>query len=326
MSLQVSVVVPTFRRPALLDGCLQSLLAQDFPPTAYEVIVVDDGCEEATRRLVESESARARACGVALRYLAAPVARRGPAAARNLGWQAARGPLIAFTDDDCRPAAGWLEQGAAALADGAAGASGRVVVPLPPRPSDYERDVAGLERSLFVTANCFYRRSALQAAGGFDERFAIPWREDSDLYFRLLRRGERLVPAPDAVVVHPVRAAGWGVSLRQQRKSMYNALLYKKHPRLYRQVLQPAPPWRYYLSLAALAGALGGGLAGAAPLALLSAVSWAALTLHFSALRLRGASHSPGHVAEMLVTSALIPLLSVYWRLRGALKFRVFFL
>jgi len=43
-------------------------------------------------------------------------------------------------------------------------------------------------------------------------------------------------------------------------------------------------------------------------------------------MRLRGTSHAPGHIAEMAVTSALIPPLSVFWRLRGAVKFRVLFL
>ena len=42
--------------------------------------------------------------------------------------------------------------------------------------------------------------------------------------------------------------------------------------------------------------------------------------------RLEGASRRPSHVAEMVVTSALIPFLSIYWRLRGAWRFRVLFL
>ena len=82
-------------------------------------------------------------------------------------------------------------------------------------------------------------------AGGFDERFSAAWREDSDLHFRLLHQGGRIVWAPAALVVHPWPAR-WGVSLKQQRKSQFNALLYKKHPRLYRQRIRPWPPWEYY--------------------------------------------------------------------------------
>ena len=63
----------------------------------------------------------------------------------------------------------------------------------------------------------------------------MAWREDSDLWLTFMGRGETLVSAADAVVIHPLRPAHWGVSLSQQRKSQYNALLYKKHPQLYRQ-------------------------------------------------------------------------------------------
>jgi GT2 family glycosyltransferase len=322
MAIQVSVVVPTFKRPDLLDRCLQALLAQDFDPTAYEVIVVDDAADQQAKlpgSLVQTSSLPR------LRYLSMPK-RRGPAAARNRGWQAAAGAIIAFTDDDCLPAPGWLKNGTRALARGASGASGQVIVPLPPSPTDYEANAAGLAQSRFVTANCFYLRSALSSVGGFDETFNLPWREDSDLYFRLLACGHLLVEAPDAVVVHPVRPARWGASLRQQRKSMYNALLYRKHPAIYRQRIQAAPPWHYYAAVGSLLALPAAFLAGSLPLALGGLAAWMALTAAFCARRLRRTSHALGHVMEMLVTSALIPPLSVYWRLRGALTFRVFFL
>ncbi len=87
--------------------------------------------------------------------------------------------------------------------------------------TDYELNARNLVRSEFVTANCFYRKQALEAVGGFDERFRMAWREDSDLFFSLLERSNgsgpsAFVQAPDAVVVHPVRPAGWGVSISQQ--------------------------------------------------------------------------------------------------------------
>lgn len=328
-SLRASVVVPTYRRPALLDRCLAALVAQDLDPDTcpYEIIVVDDaGCDE-TRRQVECWAARAPA-PVPLHYLLTKE-RHGPAAARNLGWQAARGEIIAFTDDDCIPAPDWLRAGLAAFVDGpeqVAGASGRVVVPLPSAPTDYQLNAAQIEGAEFITANCFYRRAALAAIGGLDERFEMAWREDSDLHFNLEGRGARLVRVPEAVAVHPLRPAGWGISLGQQRKSMYNALLYKKHPRLYRERIQAAPPWHYYMTVAALLTALGGLVGRQRLLVRGSGAVWLALTARFCARRLRGTSRRPGHLAEMIVTSALIPPLAVFWRLRGALKFRVWFL
>ena len=325
MTIRASVVVPTYNRPVFLDRCLAALVAQDVEPAAYEVIVADDAASEATRWQVEAWSARAAADGASIRYLPVPHT-RGPAAARNAGWRAANGDVIAFTDDDCLPEPGWLAAGMRALAPGVAGAAGRVVVPLPPAPTDYELNAAGLETAVFVTANCFYWRDALAVVGGFDERFEAAWREDSDLYFTLLERGERLVFAPDAVVVHPVRPAKWGVSLSQQRKSVYNALLARKHPTLYRQRIQSRPPLRYYGTIAALVAGLGSAVRGSRRALAVSVGLWTLLTGQFCAARLRGTSLAPRHVTEMIVTSALIPPAAVYWRLRGAVRYRVPFL
>jgi glycosyltransferase involved in cell wall biosynthesis len=317
-----SVVVPTYRRPDLLDRCLEALAKQEIDPSGFEIIVADDAASEATRRQVEGWAGRSP---IPIRY-AGPAASRGPAAARNAGWRAARGEVVAFTDDDCLPEPRWLSEGIAALADGAAAASGPVVVPIPERPTDYERDAAGLERAEFVTANCFVRRDVLEAVGGFDERYAAAWREDSDLQFTLLARGHRIVRAPRAVVVHPVRPAPWGISLRQQRKSQFNALLFKKFPDLYRRRIRSSPPWDYYAIVASLATAATAWLAGPRGVLPAAVALWGALTARFCARRLRRNSLAPGHVAEMVVTSALIPPLSVFWRLYGAFKFRVFFL
>lgn len=322
---RVSVVVPTYKRPDHLARCLEALLSQDLDPATYEVIVADDAASEATRRQVRCWADRAGVTGRTVRYLAV-VDRHGPAAARNAGWRAAHGDVIAFTDDDCIPAPGWLRMGLAACADGVVGLAGRVVVPAAPSPTDYEHNAAMLEVAEFVTANCFYRRAVLEEVGGFDESFTAAWREDSDLFFTLLERGARLAVVPGAVVVHPVRAARWGVSVSQQRKSAFNALLYKKHPALYRQRIQPAPPWHYYRIVGALLASSAAAVAGWQAYALAGAGAWLLMTTRFCLLRLRHTSHAPRHVAEMVVTSAIIPPLALFWRLRGALKFHVFFL
>jgi hypothetical protein len=184
----------------------------------------------------------------------------------------------------------------------------------------------GLESAEFVTANAFVRRSALLSIGGFDERFERAWREDSDLQFRLLRDAGPVGRSKDAVVLHPVRPEPWGVCLRQQKNVFFDALLYKKHPRLYRERILPSPPWDYYgivgLTLAAPAlwvADIGGSAA-------VSLVLAGVGVLGLAAKRLRLTSRTPEHVIEMVVTSALIPFLSVYWRLRGAIHFRVLFL
>lgn len=287
MAPLVSVVVPTCGRPDLLQRCLAALERQTLAPAQYEIIVSDDA-------------------GL----------RSGPAAARNRGWRKARAPIVAFTDDDTVPDPAWLEEGIAAIRRGADAVAGRTLMPLSDPPTDYERNESGLERAEFITANCFVRRYGLERLGGFDEAFRMPWREDSDLHFRLLDHGFRIARAERALVVHPVRPAPWGVSLRQQKKVIFDALLFRKHPRLYRERIRAAPRWDYYLTVLCLL---------AAPFSWMAFLAWLGLTARFAAHRLRGTSKAPGHVAEMVVTSILIPPVAVFWRIVGALKYRVAF-
>ncbi len=338
LPIRASVVVPTYHRSELLARCLYALVGQDLQEP-YEVIIVDDGASNETRQIVEEwaqqiDETRRRLgngrTGAYLRYLAMPE-RNGPAAARNVGWRAARGQVIAFTDDDCVPAPTWLSAGLAAFHHDVLGASGRIVVPLSATPTDYQRNAADLERAEFATANCFYQRRALDIAHGFDERFSMAWREDSDLFFRLAQtvktedRPAYLVYVPDAIVIHPVRPAQWGVSLRQQRKSMFNALLFKKHPDMYRERLQPVTPWHYYGLVGAILMTIAAVLGGQWRIARGAAAAWALGTTVFCLQRLRHTSHEPRHIAEMAATSALIPPLSIFWRLWGAIKYKVFF-
>lgn len=320
MSVLVTAVVPTFRRPDLLRRCLDALLAQSLHPSLYEIVIADDGADEAVRTLVESMPARC-----AMRYV--PVtATQGPAGARNAGWRIARGDVIAFTDDDTVPDRDWLLAGSCAMSGGACAVTGRIVMPLPERPTDYEKDAAGLARAEFVTANCFVRRAVLERIGGFDERFTSAWREDSDLHFRLLEAGCEIGNATDAVVVHPVREAPFGVSVAQQRKVVFDALLYRKHPRLYRQRIRRIPPIDYYVAAAALLAATFAALAGRPQAALVASVPWLLVTAYLTVKRLRGTVHSPAHVAEMVLTSAAIPPASVFWRGVASARHRVLFL
>src|SRR5262245_47009388 len=91
-----SIVIPTLNRPNAIRDCLQACLRLDYPADLFEVIVIDDGSEPPVE---PSADARVRVIRQS---------RQGPAAARNRGIQAARGPLLAFVDDDCRPRPNWL--------------------------------------------------------------------------------------------------------------------------------------------------------------------------------------------------------------------------
>jgi GT2 family glycosyltransferase len=319
----VSVVVPTCRRPELLERCLSALVRQSLCQDRYEIIVADDAASPETRAQVERWRGRARA---SVRHVAMSGKSHGPAAARNAGWRLASAPLVAFTDDDTVPARDWLERGLQVFSDGTiAAAAGRVIVPLGPAPTDYERDAAGLESAGFVTANCLVRRDVLEAVSGFDERFSLAWREDTDLYFRLLERHCRVAPAPQSVVVHPVRPAGWGVSIGQQRKASYDALLYKKHPSFYAKYVRPGRPLAYYPIVASLLAVILGIISHQSMMTTVASFAWLTFTSDLVARRLRNNSSDALHVIEMLVTSALIPPVSLFWRARGGVRHRVLF-
>ncbi|HVL74913.1 MAG TPA: glycosyltransferase, partial [Noviherbaspirillum sp.] len=249
----------------------------------------------------------------------------GPAAARNHGWRAARGEIVAFTDDDTIARADWLRNGLRAFRDDVHAVWGRIVMPLSGTPTDYELDAKNLEHAEFVTANCFVRRKVMEELGGFDERFRFAWREDSDLYFRLLEYRATILHEPNAVMMHPIRPASWGVSVSQVKKVQFDALLYKKHPELYRRKIRSSPRWDFYLTVAALFAAVLLALIGHPVAALLAGAVWAGSTARFCLQRLRRTSKSPLHIAEMVFTSMLIPPLAVFWRAVGALRYRVAF-
>jgi GT2 family glycosyltransferase len=322
---QVSVVVPTCGRADLLNRCLSALTAQTVRSADMEIIVVDDGALDATRAAIAGWTGRMAPRGLDVVYVAnhGP---HGPAAARNRGWRAARASIIAFTDDDTLPDHDWLRNGLLAFSDDVDALWGRTTMPLPDQPTDYERDASRLATAEFVTANCFCRTSMLDAIGGFDERFRLAWREDSDFHFRLQKQGARIRHAPAALVVHPVRPARWGVSVSQQKKIQFDALLYKKHPLLYRRKIRATPRWDYYLTVTSLLAASAGVVLGHVPLAAGAAAVWVGMTARMCAARLRNTAKTAAHVIEMAVTSAAIPVLAVWWRLVGALRFRVLFL
>lgn len=321
VEIAASVVVPTRGRPQLLNRCLASLVLQRFDPARFEIVVVDDGPDDDTRDVVAGWAAHTSGQGPRITYIPS-MGPHGPAAARNHGWRAAQGGIIAFTDDDTIARADWLKNGVRAFEDGVDAVSGRIVMPLSHTPTDYELDAKQLETAEFVTANCFCRRQVLEDLGGFDERFRYAWREDSDLQFRLLDYHANIVYEPKAVMMHPIRPAGWGVSLQQVKKVQFDALLYKKHPTLYRHKIRARPRWDFYLTVAALLACAIAAMLGATGAAAVAGLLWLAMTARFCMQRLKRTSKSPGHVAEMVVTSALIPPLAVFWRAVGAIRFR----
>ncbi|WP_457126331.1 glycosyltransferase [Mucilaginibacter sp. HD30] len=306
----------------MLTKCLNALSAPNFDKRDFEVIIVSDGPDEQTKHAIDAYAGS----GTNLRYLCLPE-KKGPAAARNYGWLNAKGGIIAFTDDDCIPDKNWLREIAVCLQpDKLKAIAGKVIVPRSKRPTDYEQNIAGLETADFITANCACSKLTLLKTGGFDEQFSMAWREDSDLEFKLLLERIPIKREEAVIVTHPVRKTDWGISIKEQKKTLYNALLYKKYPQLYRQKIQPVPPVLYYAIILAFFIMLAGVLVHSSNVTAFGFAIWAGLYIHFIIKRLYGKSLSPKHIIEMVATSLVIPFLSVYWQWYGAVKYKVLFI
>ncbi|KAE8762168.1 glycosyltransferase family 2 protein, partial [Georgenia thermotolerans] len=233
---QLAVVIPTVGRPSL-RALLTGLAAQAHDPghlPPAEVVVVDD------RPLGDARALDLPPLPWPVRVVRS--GGRGPAAARNAGWRTAGARWIAFLDDDVEVPPDWSARLAADLAAAApdvAGVQGTVRVPLPAhrRPTDWERNTAGLETAWWITADMAFRREALAEVHGFDERFPRAFREDADLALRLRLAGWRLARGERAIV-HPVRPADARVSVRMQAGAASDALMRALHGPAWRELAQ----------------------------------------------------------------------------------------
>jgi GT2 family glycosyltransferase len=190
-------------------------------------VIVDNGSSDATTQVLE---AFGRSFSGHLRLLHHE--RPGLGGARNAGWRAARGSIVAFTDDDCYPREDYLSRIQSCFSDPRMGfAAGRVLlydqldypvtiqlsdrrVEFPPKSYIAPGDIHG--------ANFGFRRQALEAVGGFDERLGAGSKyhsaEDTDAVARVSAMGWWGVydPAPTVLHHHRRRAPE---QLRQLKKA-----------------------------------------------------------------------------------------------------------
>jgi histidinol-phosphate phosphatase family protein len=312
-----AIVIPTIGRDSLYR--LLAELDGSAGPRPSEVILVDD-------RVDTTVPLRA-ASSLPVQVLRS--GGRGPAAARNAGWRATRCPWICFLDDDVVPQANWFSALADDLAHadeaGAAGSQAIIEVPRVTgrRATDDERRTQRLSAAKWITADMAYRRSALVAAGGFDERFPRAYREDSDLALRITLSGNKIVDGSRRCT-HPVASATLFSSVRAQIGNRDNALMRRKHGRAWRSAIgegrgrMPA----HALTCVAAVTALTASLTGRRRAAGLAAELWCALTAEFAARRFWAGPHTVVEAWRMALSSILIPPAAVAHRIVGGWTFR----
>jgi GT2 family glycosyltransferase len=226
-ALDATVVIPAHNAGRTLGACLDSLAAQGVPGDGAALVVVDDASADDTRPV----ASRPR-----ITVVAGPG--RGPAAARNVGANAATGEALVFLDADTVPQPGWLREMLAPLAD-------QRVVAVKGRYRTVQRSVlarfaqlefewkyARLERATRVdyvdTGTAAYRRQAFLDAGGFDEGFRAS--EDVDLAFRLAAGGAHFVFNPRAVVLHCHTEDLPGYFAKKVRAAYTRTQVYGRYP------------------------------------------------------------------------------------------------
>src|SRR5208282_4957480 len=192
MTPEVSVIIPTYNRWAMLPDAIDSVLAQR--SVAFELIVIDDGSTDATTetehpaRLVEQYAGT-------IRIEIDRIDHRGPAAARNRGVALARAPLIAFLDSDDLWSPTKLEHQLAFMSANPGCAisqtneiwmrNGRRVNPgVRHRKRAGDIFVESLRTCLISVSAVLMRTELFRARGGFDELMTAA--EDYDLWLRIL--------------------------------------------------------------------------------------------------------------------------------------------
>jgi glucosyl-dolichyl phosphate glucuronosyltransferase len=224
----VTVLVCTFNRSAELATTLDSLKWLELePPLMWEVIVVDNNSTDRTREVVSDHQPE---FPVPLQYVFEPV--QGKSHALNTGIRAARGRLIAFTDDDVRVPSDWLRTSIQPLLEnGDLAYTGGPARPIwgGRRPSwlDERGRMGGAiavkdhgtvsfifeeERKIPLGVNMTVRRELLERIGGFHPELgrsghSLLGQEQADFFYRSRRAGARGLYVPEAIVAHMVPAS-----------------------------------------------------------------------------------------------------------------------
>ncbi|MGE5083299.1 MAG: glycosyltransferase, partial [Acidobacteriota bacterium] len=219
--VEITVVLPTFNRGESLQTTLDSFSHLTLPPDlAWELIVVDNNSTDNTPQVVRDFAGGAP---FRVRYIFERQQGRSPAL--NAGIAAAAGKIIAFTDDDVTLHPEWLITVKRTFERfQCAGVGGRIIpVWQQPQPDWLEMEEQqaivhyepGNEPHVLkdhppMGANCAYRKNEFMKYGTFRLDLGVSGEnrgitcEDTEFATRLLRAGERIVYAPDAIIYHPV--------------------------------------------------------------------------------------------------------------------------
>ncbi|MBI3961279.1 MAG: glycosyltransferase, partial [Deinococcus sp.] len=230
---RISVVVCSYNGQQTIRDCLEGLARLEYPN--FEGIVVDDGSTDATAAIAGEYP-----------FQLIRTENRGLSSARNTGLAAATGEIVAYIDDDAYPDPHWLTYLAATfLTTAHAGVGGPNIAPSGDGPvaecvahapgGPIHVLLSDQEAEHIPGCNMAFRKTALQAIGGFDPQFRVAG-DDVDICWRLQERGWTLGFSPAAMVWHHRRNSVRAYWKQQRGYGKAEALLEAKWPEKYSSV------------------------------------------------------------------------------------------
>jgi len=227
----ISVVVCAYNAASTMDDCLASFATLEYPD--FEVIVVDDGSTDDTGAIADRYAAKAPYIHV----IHQP--NLGLSAARNVGMNASRGEIVAYTDSDCVVDPHWLHYMAWAFMDDRFAAVGGPNL-APPEDNRTAACVAvspGAPTHVLLTdeiaehvpgCNMAYRKEFLAGIGGFDATYRAAG-DDVDVCWRLQNEGRTIGFSAAMTVWHHRRNTVSAYLKQQKGYGRAEALLLPKH-------------------------------------------------------------------------------------------------
>lgn len=238
MGTRVTVVIPAYNATKTIGDGLESFARQSFPAAEVEIIIVDDGSTDGTPEYVEGYSRNWGDGQPRLHVIRQ--AHQGPAAARNLGAEAAQGQFLLFTDADCVPHADWITEMVApfgspdiAAVKGAYKTRQKSLVARFAQ-AEFEARYRQLAAAQYVDVvfsySAGFRREVFRTIGGFDTNFPVADNEDTDLSYRVATAGYRIKFNPAAIVYHQHPATLKQYLRKKQSRAYWRVMVYKRFP------------------------------------------------------------------------------------------------
>ncbi|WP_462251674.1 glycosyltransferase family 2 protein [Ekhidna sp.] len=232
--IKISVIVPTYNRLELLKKQVKALLNQTVPFHLYEVFIVNDGSSDGTEAYLNEVQENCDNVRVFHNQ------NGGPARARNTALNAAKGDIIAFTDDDCEVDLDWLATIFHEFKGDLVGLQGLTYTDRADvTPLTHQIDNETGHNSV-PTCNAAYRRDLLNKIGGFDETFPYPHNEDADIGWQMQEMGE-VKFCSNMRVYHPPRVDKFKKVAKRMNILDSEFTLFKKNPELYRKYRDKNP-------------------------------------------------------------------------------------